>query len=542
MTQAEKHNHSSLAVLLAILAVGLLAVTAGDIGLTWDEPAYIAAAESYSEWFGDLFTRPGYALQPEIIYRQWAANHEHPPLDKVWSGAAWSLSRGLFDDLTAHRLGNILLVGLLVGLLYFWMADAYGRPAGLFAVAALLSMPRFFFHAHLSALDVPAAVSVFAVTFVFWRTLERRQWWWGLLLGLAWGLALAVKINAVFVPVAMGLWLLAFHRRWKAILRLILMGLTAIPVFIATWPWLYSATLTRLWDYILFVTVNHWPIGQWYFGRWYMPPPWHFAFVMLWAVVPLTVFLLAVGGAIRSGRGRHDGGLGWLLVLSALIPLLALAIGQSMIYDNDRLLMAAFPFVAALSGVGFAGLLAGLRRLFARWNRPGLLAPVGVALGLLLLLPQTLTMVGMYPHLLSYYSEGVGGLPGAAAMNLETTYWCESYEAAFEYINEHAAPYDRVWAEPWSHDVLIYYQEHGRLREDLVILIPQPDIVSVFGSGAGRILPGTYREAGWLIFQYRQTQYGVFRENYEVLTYLQTLEPVQRVEYQGVPIMELYQP
>jgi hypothetical protein len=127
-------------------------------------------------------------------------------------------------------------------------------------------------------------------------------------------------------------------------------------------------------------------------------------------------------------------------------------------------------------------------------------------------------------------------------MGLETTYWCESYASALDYINTNAEEYDRVWAEPWSHDVLVYYQEQGLLREDLVILIPQAGIESIFGINAGRLLPGGYRDADWILFEYRQTQYGVYRENYEVLTYIRTLEPVQRVEYQGVPIMELYRP
>ena len=70
----------------------------------------------------------------------------HPPLDKVWSGLAWSAARFALDDLTAHRLGNILLGGALVGMLYHMVATSAGPVAGLAAAAALLTMPRFFFH------------------------------------------------------------------------------------------------------------------------------------------------------------------------------------------------------------------------------------------------------------------------------------------------------------------------------------------------------------------------------------------------------------
>ena len=58
-----------------------------------------------------------------------------------------------------------------------------------------------------------------------------------------------------------------------------------------------------------------------------MPPPWHFGFVMLWAVLPLGLTVLYGAGIARSGTGKRDQGLGWLLFLSALTPVLAIAAG-----------------------------------------------------------------------------------------------------------------------------------------------------------------------------------------------------------------------
>ena len=118
-------THKRTALLLAVIAVVLLTATAPDIGLTWDEPAYIAASESYVAWLGKLITHPGYALSAEGIRYYWTPNNEHPPLDKVWSGLIWSVARHIFDDLTAHRLGNILLVGALVAMVYLMVATQH---------------------------------------------------------------------------------------------------------------------------------------------------------------------------------------------------------------------------------------------------------------------------------------------------------------------------------------------------------------------------------------------------------------------------------
>jgi 4-amino-4-deoxy-L-arabinose transferase-like glycosyltransferase len=114
------------AILISVFVFMLLLVTAKDIGLTWDEPAYIAAARSYMGWYGQVFTNPKEAFREEVITKAWEINHEHPPLDKIWSGAVWTLARNFTNDLTAHRMGNMLLVAALAGFLYLLIRDAYG--------------------------------------------------------------------------------------------------------------------------------------------------------------------------------------------------------------------------------------------------------------------------------------------------------------------------------------------------------------------------------------------------------------------------------
>ena len=527
-----------IAALLACFTAILLTATAPAIGLTWDEPFYIAGADSYAAWFGVLVKSPAQALSAASIDQYWTVNHEHPPVEKVLSGLVANLGRHFFDDLTASRLGVILLVALLVALLYLSVASAYGKGAGLFAALALLSMPRFFFHAHLAALDVPVAVAAFAVTFLFWKTIDRGGWGWGILLGVAWGLAVAVKLNGVFIPISLALWCLIFRRKWSVVLRFLLMGLSAIATFLLSWPWLYHHTWARILAYIDF-HFHHYQIGQWYFGKFYLPPPWSFVLVMLGVVLPLTVLVLSLAGMARAGKGSKDRGLVWLLILSSLVSIAPFLIGKSLLYDNDRLFMPVYPFLAALTGIGFDWLLQGARRLLAWLKRPAWSVPVGLLLGLVMLAPQSVAMAGQYPHLLSYYSETVGGLPGATKLGLETTYWCETYAAGIPYINAHASPGDTVWIEPWSYDILIYYQMHGQLRKDVFILTDPPSL-SIFGPGAPQPLYGNIFTADWIIFEYRQSQYGTTGLDYLPLMAIKNKTPVFQVSYQGVPLMDLY--
>jgi 4-amino-4-deoxy-L-arabinose transferase-like glycosyltransferase len=536
------------AVLIMVLTLMLLMATESGIGLTWDEPDYIVASEAYSSWFGGLITQPAAALSKDAIDGSWSFNHEHPPLDKIWSGIVWSGARFVFNDLTAHRLGNMILVSVMAGLLYLLIAGEYGQAAGFAAVAALLTLPRFFFHAHLAALDVPAACAVFFVTFLFWKTKDDLSWKGTLILGLIWGLAFATKINAVFLPPALFLWALLFRRQRMLFVRLVAMTLIGVLFSFAVWPWLYPDFPARAMDYLEWITVEHWQIGQWYLGTFYMPPPWHFPFVITWAVVPLTLAVLYWIGIVRAlWKRREGGGLGGLLFINALVPLLALTTGKSMVYDNDRLFMPAFLFLAALAGMGFGWLVAGIRRAAGRMQKPRWAAPATVLAVVLFFLPQSISLVRLYPHLLSYYSGTVGGLPGAARLGLETTYWCESYAAAIPYLNEHAKPGDTIWVDPWSHNVMVYYQVHGWLRSDVKIAFPPYAPASLFPE-YGPPTVATYAASDFLVLQYRQTTMGSTRENSGSdifvprpdFQWVSAHEPVFRLSYDGVPIMEIY--
>jgi 4-amino-4-deoxy-L-arabinose transferase-like glycosyltransferase len=335
-----------------MVAFTTLLATESDIGLTWDEPDYIAASEAYVSWIEVLLHRPGYALSDEGIEEYWTVNHEHPPVDKIWSGIVWRAASPLLSDLTAHRLGNLLSSSLCLALIAWLVQETFGQPVGLAAGLCLFTMPRFFFHSHLAALDLPAATLTVATATLFWKTRDSKGWSPDVVLGVLWGAAVGTKINALFLLPTLALWVVLFHPRLRSFLRLAVMGGVALGVFFGSWPWLYRHTVERTLEYVRFLTVDHWEIGQWYLNQFYMPPPWHFPFVITAAVVPTTslvLFFVGIGRVLRRPNERKMGG---FLLVNALTPLVVVAIGQSMVYDNDRLFMPAMPFIAALAGVG----------------------------------------------------------------------------------------------------------------------------------------------------------------------------------------------
>jgi 4-amino-4-deoxy-L-arabinose transferase-like glycosyltransferase len=525
-----------VAAALAALTILLLLLSAPGIGVVWDEPTYFVAAETYPGWVSKLLTQPVQALSAEGVAAYWTYNNEHPPFSKVWSGFIWLGARHLFSDLVAHRLGNILLSGVLVSLLYLFLAREYGRTAGLAGAAALLTMPRFFFHMHLASLDVPVTLMIFAAAYVFWRGRNRSGWRWTLLLGLVWGMGLITKINALFIPpIVFGVWILVFRRELYLFGRLALMGVIGVCFFFASWPWLYHDTINRLVSYLGFLTIDRGEIEQYYFGHLhtapYAPLPWHFPFVMTSLVVPFMLILLAAAGAFYMMKKRSERSLGGLFLLGAFVSLLVLATGQGQVYDNERLAMPVFPFLAGLAGVGFAQLIPLAKQGLAKKELVVGRGRLALVLAAVAFGPQIVIAADIYPHLLAYYSEAIGGAYGAKFLQLETTYWCESYGETLPYLNAHAEPEAAVWGE--CHDVLLYYQLQGRLRPDLEIM-QRPSAKVAFPEVS--LLSGGHEEADYVVIQYRQSgHYRAMRE------WMYPREPVHEVMYRRLRLAEVYE-
>jgi 4-amino-4-deoxy-L-arabinose transferase-like glycosyltransferase len=524
-----------IALLIGVTTLLLLVVTAPHIGLTWDEPTYIVAAEKYPQWYGELITHSQKALQEEEITKYWELNSEHPPLSKVWSGFIWLGARYLFDHLTAHRLGNMILASILAALVYLLLVQESGRTAGFVAVAALFTMPRFFFHAHLAALDVPVAVMIFAVTYVFWLGRDTPNRIWTILLGLVWGLAVATKINGLFIPpIIITIWILIFKPRFYLFQRLFWMVVIGVCFFVVSWPWLYYDTFNRFIAYLGFLTIDRYPTEQFYFGNLYAAPfsplPWHFPIIVTILVVPLTLIILSTIGAFSSVRNKEERQLVGLLLLGVFTSIAVFVIGPAQAFDNERLFMPAFPYLAALAGLGFVRVISYIQYLSAKRKIILIRNHAVLILAVLSFTPQLLLSSDLYPHLLSYYSEAIGGPYGAKVLNMETTYWCESYSQTIDYLNAYTTTDAIVWAE--CQDVLIYYQLQGKLRKDLKIA-NGPDAKTAF---AGiQLNTSTFGEADYVVIQYRQS--GFYRS---IREWIIAREPVFEMKYRQLRLAEIY--
>ena len=487
---------------LGVLTFLILLSTASGYGLTYDEPVYMSRSMRAGQWLSLLIHEPGTALSRGTIDRLWdPTGDEQAGLMKLIAWPAASVASAFVGPLAAIRAGTILIVSLLIGCMFVFVANLWGRLEGLFAALGLLAMPNVFTHCHLMALDAPVmAWSALAIMAAYVAALHgeqdrKRCWLWIALMGLAFGAAIATKVNGWFVPLIVLPWLFMFRRRafWAGLVSMAVLGPL---VFIASWPWLWFDTLGRLARYFSFFG-KHYPVGVTYFGHVYSVAPWHFPLVMLLITTPIILLLFSGVGISRlycragactppARDAKADGGVqapapqsdvssrNWqraaiaLMTWAAFVNILPNSLPSSPKYNGVRLFLPIFVPLVILAAAGFGWLARALAARLASSARE-----MRLVLGLLLVLalaPGLYATAKTYPFGMSYYNSLLGGTKGAVARGMEATYWGDTFLAAAPWLNEKAAPGAEVWINVVGYvSTMQMYQQFGLLRQDLKI-------------------------------------------------------------------------
>jgi hypothetical protein len=597
-----RHRHLGpldhlVGALLGVAYVIVLVVTAPDIGMSRDEGFYVRAADSYGGWIEHVGRRwtcdvaegglgrcavtcaegqscPGGAACPadgqcrspvamecgapgdcssarrELVDHYWAYNHEHPSLIKGMFALFQLLQTRteiFVPPSTAYRFFGMVTAGLLLWLIYVFGAQAYSRQVGAFAALAFALMPRVFYHAHLDCFDVPIALMALLVTYAYWRSLTDLRW--VVLVGIAYGLALATKHNAWTFPL---IYLVHFafvvlserRRRRRGEGRriglgpwwLLGMALLGPPIFVGLWPWLWYDTLARFREYGAF-HLNHEHYNMAYFGvNYFRPPlPASFPWVMLAITVPTTTVALALAGIGTrlhallpfhleerwwpDGRAELDAARTDVLLFGCLLaPLVVISLPSTPIFGGTKHWFTAYPFLAIFAGVGFVGAARALRRRlggrvpFARYA-------VRVGLAAVLLTPAALETIHSHPFGLSHYgSLAAGGAPGAADLGMNRQFWGFTTGSLTSWLNAHLPEGGSVYVCDTTPTAFRMLQEDGRLDRRIRA---QPSLVG----------------ADYALVHH---EHHFVEVDYQIWEAYGTTQPQLVLTYDGVPIISVY--
>ena len=547
------------AIVVAVYAITLAASLEG-IGLTDDADFYMNASLKYAEWWGKVLSDAAHlkltAFNQHTIDDYWQHNHEHPPLAKLVMGASHAVFTKLLGvtktTIDGIRMGTVLLSSALALLLFSLAWDMVGRAAAIFAPLALLAMPRFFFHSHVETLDVPVAATFFGAFYCFWKA--RDSWRWALAAGVAFGLALATKLNAPFLFATLLVWWgvkNADDFAWvpgrglavpRVPLWIVSMAVLGAAVFFALWPWMWFDTFERMNSYIGF-HMKHYGILFSYFGHIYDEKPfapWHAPWVMTGITTPPLTLLLGVFGAglsawwaVRRVPGplisfgpslseeRRD--FYTLVLLCAFISIGTVSFMPVPKYGGVKLFLPFFPFFALLGGVGVqwladhaAARLGDLTVITRSMRRRA----VEVTLALLLVAPAAVSTARAHPYHLSYYNMLIGGAEGAAKAGMERQYYDVFYRDLAKWMSINLPPKAAVHFLPNNKEYVRsspWYRKDGLMR---------PDIVFTQNMNQAQYLILTHEER-WPEWPELKRRYG-------------TLPSLYEISVEGVPLLNVY--
>ncbi len=458
--------------------------------MSWDEGNAIWRSWGIQRW-GELLVdrdpgqEPLHPLSREGIAKFWPYTTQiegHPAFYGIVIAVGRSISGGWLDPLGSSRFGPILLFALAAGVMFYRMARDGSVVSAWGAVAALMLLPRMFAHAHFASFDGPLV----ACWLLAWAAFApaRERWAFAALFGIALGMTFSTKATGWIAPLPFVAWTLAYRDRAGAKALALAIPLALGTFYLLNPPLWHQPVRSWMTFFQMNLDRGEFNISTQFFGRIYnldYPLPWYNTLVWTGITVPVGILaLMLVGVAVALRRGRVDRA-GTLLVANALVLLVVRALPWAPPHDGVRLFLPGFAFLAALAGVGAAAVVAFAQRRAAVGGRSHRVAAAGV---LLLYAGSATSLVWYAPQWLSYYNLLIGGLPGAATVGMEPTYYWDGLDrSVLEWLDRHTGPEEKVRFAAASTENLELMRRWGTLpvefREDA---------------------PGTYR---WYAVQHR---------------------------------------
>jgi 4-amino-4-deoxy-L-arabinose transferase-like glycosyltransferase len=456
------------ALLLFLLFSAPILFTLSDYGITHDEPIYMEASRSIRQWLSlDLRTM----LSRESIEEHWKTD----PLRNVHpSGVKWLyvVAQGTVfweeDPYTQNRMFfTFVFAGSLV--LFLQWNFTHSLPKSILAILLVLSIPRFFAHAHFAATDMPMTAFLMLFTVAASRSMAQGNPW---LAGILLGILASIKVTSVLLALPLLAHFLILHRdaAKRALRTVLLLGLTAGLTFYVLNPdWWYSP-FSRATEFITqTVTRKHWaPLSVYFGGTLYsFRGPFTYPFVMFFITTPLLhlLCLLAGFGYFFSDKTRRTDPRMIAGFVGFFTPFVLLALPLSPTIDGIRYLLPAFPFAVCWMTTGFMVLWNFIARS-PRKSFTTVALRVGLAaVSLALLALDIHNPARQPPYELSYYNSSVGGLAGAHQRGYETTYWWEILnDSALQELNSLTSGSRVYFPVPPTDLFFMHMTEAGKIR------------------------------------------------------------------------------
>ena len=538
-----------VSLILVGLVFLLMNCTSCWIPLCWDEGDARFRARKIAEWVDDCSLKSGTELfSCESMADKWrfvSYKEGHPAFYGIVAAASEygipAFMRRLGVPVKGEpRTGFLLFYAAAVGAVYYRVRKI--RPddplAAWGACFALVFMPRLYCLAHFSVND-SILISCWLLTWASFASefpASANRWFIPPLWGAFLGLTCASKFTGFCAIPCFSVAILVCPRR-NTFVYLAKGFVTAAIVFYLVNPnlWLDPvAGLTEFFSRNLGREETFNLTGYFFGNRYNMTyglPFWNTA-VWVLITIPTGILICLCFGLRRLWLDRR---LFYapILAANAVVLLIVRALPHAPTHDNDRLIIAAFAFLAVIAGLGAAEIwnlrIADKALVWLRTNLPSRRqtklqakrqadqadqadqafgasvcrssSSWATATVLAAVLLGTLSSWIFYaPSWLSYYNLLIGGLPGAYAAGMEPTYWWTDLDGkTLNWINENTPPGEKVRFAPCSYYNLNLLIREGKLKRNYY-----PDSAGEYRWYVMQNRPSVFRESDWRLLKSRK--------------------------------------
>jgi len=455
-----------------------------------------------------------------------------------------------FDS--AFHLPTIIIgtSGLLI--LYLFLLEATSPIVAIVGFSFLTLYPRYFSDIQNNMKDVPQVVMFALSIWLFWRLVNDRKLINLFLAALSFAISFNVKVNAIFIPLVVGVWFLILlvtratgslkkpiHvpsiRHIKPILIYFLLAPALALLF---WMFLWENPIKELLYIPRFFQDNTQNIEVLYFGKWYCSAvnvPWHYPFGYLAIVTPIPILILAlVGMVVLIFQIFKRKPVASLLLLWFFIPISRYLLPKIGVIDGIRHFEEVVFPLCAIAAVGAGGIFRffdkqAIQPSFARaasfaevateaesagrqYNNVKKLLMGGLMIGVIAYLVQQIVVY--HPFQITYFNELVGGLKGAFG-KFDLDYWGTSQKQAMAWLNTHAPQGSKVYVA---------------MAADVAAKYLRPDLLE-------KLNTTWYDDADYVVVLNRQS---FFYRYFYIVEYMLMRKTAYVVELQGVPLVWIY--
>jgi len=469
-------RHTALILFLLVVIVGF--ALSPRIGPSWDEPDNMYSGGVYVNFFSHGFD-PAYftnltdeasAYGKRIFPNDRMLAHL-PPVHNYVGVLIVLAAQVLHIPLTAEviivswHLATVLFFALMVAMTYrFGLLLGVSHSSSLFAGFAVFLYPQLFGHGLSNSKDI--AQTAMVVTSLYY--LVKKNLFFGAVL---WGLGMATKFNAIYVPIIWGLSGISGIRGIKQWIIVVCIGLfTAFLV----WPYLWFDTIHRILEVVQYFTT----VGQGYRvvwdGMWYNVgsgiPLWWYpqaSFLYTTPLLLLALFFFGFGILVRYRAQKPA----WIILPIWIgIPLIRTLSPWSAFYDLLRHFLEIVPAVMLVAALGLEWFFQKKQHLFF----------TGIMLGSIIIGQMIYINATLFPYSTGYYNV----LARNPNVNFDRDIEALSVKEAMEYVRTTLGNV-RVFCTLGGHQSW-YYLEPG-LR--YVFTPNEADVVVVVNKASHRMTP-----------------------------------------------------